>query len=83
MLSNGTMPRRPRLQPQRFSIGDVVQVNAAITSVHVGELGTVIAITSSRYSRTLDKYAVRLESGTEKLFWDIQLAGLAEISRPV
>ena len=62
-----------RLVAPRFSIGTRVVVNDAIRNPHIGEIGTVLSIRYSRYSITLDKYSVQLDSGLRRDFWDIQL----------
>jgi hypothetical protein len=62
-----------RHEASRFSIGDFVEIRDVIATQHAGEAGQIVDIEPSRYSFTLDKYVVRLTSGEEKEFWDIQL----------
>ena len=64
---------KSRSTAPRFSTGDRVIIRDAIMSIHVGRLGTVVRAQSSKYSVTLDKYVVRLDSGEEHQFWDVQL----------
>jgi hypothetical protein len=44
-----------------------------IGSIEAGTDGTVMSIQAHRQRRTLDKYLIRLSSGSEKVFWDIHL----------
>ncbi len=74
--------RKPRLDTPRFSIGDRIAIQPAIWTSHAGKIGTVVQIKSNVHSMTLDKYRVKLDTGTEELeFWDIQLRSLNAESR--
>lgn len=65
--------RKLRVSPMRFSVGNRVMINKTIMSRHAGDSGTIVSVRSSPYSQTLDRYWIRLDSGVEILFWDIQL----------
>ncbi len=65
--------KKERCTPPRFHVGSRVIINDLISNAHVGELGRVICLKPSRHSVTLDAYLVRLDSGIEREFWDVQL----------
>ena len=67
------MPNKARTEGPRFRIGLTAIVGDCIITAHIGEVGSVTRIESSRYSRTLDKYVIQFSSGLEKTFWDVQL----------
>jgi hypothetical protein len=67
------MPSTQRSTSCRFSIGMLVKVRDVIATSHAGSTGTVISVRSSPHHHTLDKYLVRLSSGIDTEFWDIQL----------
>jgi hypothetical protein len=67
------MPSKQRSTSCRFSIGMLVEVRDVIATPHAGSIGTVIGARSSPHHYTLDKYLVRLSSGIDTEFWDIQL----------
>jgi hypothetical protein len=67
------MPAKLRNIASRFSIGMLVEIRDVIATRYAGKHGTVISVHRSTHNHTLDKYIVRLSSGIEKEFWDIQL----------
>jgi hypothetical protein len=66
------MANKPREIP-RFTIGQAVTIRDFTGSIEAGTDGTVMSIQAHRQRRTLDKYLIRLSSGSEKVFWDIHL----------
>jgi hypothetical protein len=67
------MAGKRRLEPPRFKIGEHVQVSDSIATRHASDAGLIIQVEQNARSRTLDRYTVRLSSGAEVVFWDIQL----------
>jgi len=62
-----------RTDPPRFRIGSLVRVLNTISSRYSSRVGKVVALKSSRHSRTLDKYDVVFSDDSASTFWDIQL----------
>ena len=67
------MAGRRRSESPRFQLGERVQICDCISTRHASAVGLIIQVDENARSRTLDKYTVRLSSGAEVVFWDIQL----------
>jgi hypothetical protein len=68
--------RRLRALP-RFTVGQLVRINDAISTRYIGREGTVVVVKPSPRARpkdtSLDKYTVAFSGDEQAEFFDIQL----------
>jgi hypothetical protein len=70
------MGYKPRTDPVRFRLGEIVEIHSSLHTRLCGTRGSIVQVTQSRYAATLDKYLVSLldtHASTQQTFWDIEL----------
>jgi hypothetical protein len=74
------MGYKPRTEPARFELGEMVEICSSLHTRFSGLRGEIVQVSPSRYATTLDKYLVSLSSSavpTRETFWDIELRKVA------
>jgi hypothetical protein len=68
------MGRKPRTETPRFRVGDRVLILPTLRQRWAGQRAVIGSVVESKYSRTLDKYLIRVDGHTSNIeVFDIEL----------